>query len=507
MAVDVYDDVYLNGTLSYDVDGTIVSYDWDFGDGYTDTGMFTSHSYNMTGNYTVTLTVTDNDGATDIDTNIVTVTGAPSNIPPIAYIFPDYPLMVNVNDDVYLNGTLSYDVDGTIVSYDWEFGDGYTDTGQFTSHSYNMTGNYTVTLTVTDDDGATDMDTNIVTVTGAPSPDPYMIITKSAPALANPGEMIAYTLTYQNVGNGTAYNVMIFDNYSFATTFVNSSPAPDIGDNIWFIGDVPSGSGGVISISMLIDPVASGVITNIVYLDYENGVGTPQPQEFDTADTVITAPEMVITKTAPVTASPEETISYSIFYENVGTDWAYDVVITDVYPPEVTFVSAVPAPDIPTDIWSIGSIAPGGSGSIMITVQISTNISGNITNLATLDYEDSIGNPMPTEEDYAITYIMELNQLPVAHFTFQVARPVTGYVDFDASSSYDLDGIIVDYYWDFGDGTNGTGITCNHTYIDRGKYTVTLIVTDNNGETGIFMDIVGIPRVPSILDLVTVNRN
>lgn len=53
---------------------------------------------------------------------------------------------------------------------------------------------------------------------------------------------------------------------------------------------------------------------------------------------------------------------------------------------------------------------------------------------------------------------------------------------FDASGSYDLDGAIISYHWDFGDGTTGTGISLAHNYENPGTYTVILTVTDNNGE-------------------------
>ncbi|MBU0703781.1 MAG: M4 family metallopeptidase, partial [Chloroflexi bacterium] len=62
-----------DGSASYDSDGTIVSYEWDFGDETTDSGAIVSHTYATDGNYTVTLTVTDNEGATDDDVQVVGV--------------------------------------------------------------------------------------------------------------------------------------------------------------------------------------------------------------------------------------------------------------------------------------------------------------------------------------------------------------------------------------------------------------------------------------------------
>jgi len=71
--------ISFDGTYSYDPDGTIVSYDWDF-DGEVGTGATVSHTYDSVGTYTATLTVTDNEGATDIDTVTVTVIQASAGL-------------------------------------------------------------------------------------------------------------------------------------------------------------------------------------------------------------------------------------------------------------------------------------------------------------------------------------------------------------------------------------------------------------------------------------------
>ena len=72
-----------------------------------------------------------------------------------------------------------------------------------------------------------------------------------------------------------------------------------------------------------------------------------------------------------------------------------------------------------------------------------------------------------------------INNLPVANFTYVVDGKT---VEYDASSSFDENGTIVGYYWDFGDGTNGTGIKTNHEYAEDYKtYTVKLTVNDSAG--------------------------
>ena len=71
---------------------------------------------------------------------------------------------------------------------------------------------------------------------------------------------------------------------------------------------------------------------------------------------------------------------------------------------------------------------------------------------------------------------------PIANFTYSPENPVVNQtVTFNASSSYDPDGNITNYEWDFGDGTNGTGEMVNHSYSSTGNYTVILTITDDAG--------------------------
>lgn len=72
---------------------------------------------------------------------------------------------------------------------------------------------------------------------------------------------------------------------------------------------------------------------------------------------------------------------------------------------------------------------------------------------------------------------------PVADIQVPENITVNATVDFDASGSYDEDGFIVSYNWDFGDGQKGNGVSPTHVYQKPGEYTVTLSVTDNNGNT------------------------
>ncbi|GEM_PF-2327237 len=159
----------LDGSNSFDSDGSIVDYAWDFGDGTTGSGASPSHTWGFEGTYTITLTVTDDEGATDVDSTSIAVGPALPNQAPTADAGGPYSAIEG--NAAILNGSSSSDSDGSIVDYAWDFGDGSTGSGSTTSHTWAAAGTYTITLTVTDDDGATDVDSTSITVTAQPACD------------------------------------------------------------------------------------------------------------------------------------------------------------------------------------------------------------------------------------------------------------------------------------------------------------------------------------------------
>ena len=72
------------------------------------------------------------------------------------------------------------------------------------------------------------------------------------------------------------------------------------------------------------------------------------------------------------------------------------------------------------------------------------------------------------------------NLAPTAAFTITCTFDVCGV---DASASFDPDGVVTNYAWDFGDGGTATGVTAGHTWASAGTWPVTLTVTDNGGAT------------------------
>jgi len=135
-----------------------IDFYWDFGDGSTASGNSASHTFTADGVYAVTLVITNNLGAMDIETILVTVL----NIPPTADAGPS---LSGTEDQVLqFSGSATHDGPGSLA-YAWEFGDGYGSSSLVTTHAYTSEGTYTATLTVTDEGGDSAVDTTTVVVT------------------------------------------------------------------------------------------------------------------------------------------------------------------------------------------------------------------------------------------------------------------------------------------------------------------------------------------------------
>jgi PKD repeat protein len=147
---------------STDPDGTIVATSINFGDGSAPvTTISASHTYGVAGTYAITAIVTDNMGATASKSATIVVTSA--NRPPLAVVAATpntayAPVTVNVS------AAGSSDPDGTIASSALSFGDGTTASGPSASHKYSAAGVYTLTATVTDNQGASSSASTTVTV-------------------------------------------------------------------------------------------------------------------------------------------------------------------------------------------------------------------------------------------------------------------------------------------------------------------------------------------------------
>jgi PKD repeat protein len=137
-------------------DGTL-TFSWDFGDSATATGVQVQHTYNATGAYTATLRAVNSAGSS-MATVAITVTGVTGNRAPVARI-ATAPTSGLAGARLTFDGNLSSDPDGDTLTYLWEvrLGDQVVqtiDTGARVSILFDQAGEYTVTLTVTDANGA-----------------------------------------------------------------------------------------------------------------------------------------------------------------------------------------------------------------------------------------------------------------------------------------------------------------------------------------------------------------
>ncbi|MGH8636270.1 MAG: PKD domain-containing protein, partial [Burkholderiales bacterium] len=146
-------DIVFDGRRSFDADGTVASYEWDFGDGTTATGSQSRHAYLVPGDYTVTLTVTDADGA--VATDALQASVILSQRRPVAHASGPYLGFASTDPAWYvlLDARGSSDPNGEPLTYRWGFGDGSPiriTTAPFVDHLYAATGMYTMTLVVND---------------------------------------------------------------------------------------------------------------------------------------------------------------------------------------------------------------------------------------------------------------------------------------------------------------------------------------------------------------------
>ena len=398
------DTVHFNDT-SADADGTVVNWTWDFGDGNASHGQNPSHSYSDDGTYAVTLTVRDNDNGTANVTKYINI----SNVAPVAgfSFIPPSPRDV---DTVHFSDE-SYDTDGSVVSWFWEFGDGHNSTLQNPSHTYSDDGSYAVNLTVRDDDGASSVFTKTIEI-------------KNAPPTAE---------------------------------FYYVPPSPDDLDNVSFYDKSGDADGSIVS------------------WKWEFGDGNTSSEKNPShtyADNGIYTVKLIVTDNDGAT----DPVLHSVLISNVPpvADFTYSPQnATDLE--DITFTDNSTDADgfITNYTWDFGD------GNTSYERNATHKYGDNGVYTVTLTVTDNDGSSSSTARSIKI-----LNVKPVAKFSYSPQTPQSGkYVSFDDLST-DADGTIVNGTWDFGDGfTEKDGSLLSHKYDNKGTYIVKLTVTDNDGAT------------------------
>jgi PKD repeat protein len=144
-------DVTFDASRTTDRDGSVASYQWDFGDGKSAGGKIVTHKYTGAGTFNVKLNATDNRGASNISSRSLEVE---NNQGPVAR-FTVSPAEGDVNTEYTFDGSDSTDNDGRVVKHSWDFGDGTRTQGKIVKHKFRTSKKYPVKLTVTDNRDAT----------------------------------------------------------------------------------------------------------------------------------------------------------------------------------------------------------------------------------------------------------------------------------------------------------------------------------------------------------------
>jgi PKD repeat protein len=436
-----------DASASADTDGTIVSYTWNFGDDSSPgTGVTANHVYAASGTFTVTLTVTDDRGATTSVSQDVTVTTP--NTAPVAGFAPTCTGL-----DCTFDSSSSVDPDGSIVSYAWTFGDGATSSDASPQHSYATGGTYDVSLTVVDDRGASNTKTTGVTVV---DPDVTATVAFRAAASVNSNST---TSTVTVPGAVRAGDVMVLFTTSASETAVLSAPAgwtllnqrtdatATVQTAAWTRTATAADAGSNVTLS---SSRSAKMATQL--LAYEGAAGVSAHQvAIDTTST-----NSRTTPSVDVTVPGSALVSYWADKSSDNGGWNL--------PAEVTLRDQ-----------SVGAGGGRVTAAVADTGPLGTGAAGGFTaTSATANRRGVVWSVVVSPGAGAP------NVAPTAAFT---SNCIGLTCSFDASGSNDPDGSVTGYSWNLGQGPSATGVTTTRTYSAPGTYDVALTVTDNAGAT------------------------
>lgn len=437
----------------------IISYAWDFGDNSSGTGVRVSHQYmdkgRNEGKFTAALEVTLQDAAGNQTINKdYKTTLSINNVKPTV-VFTPTPEKGSAPLTVAFDSSESKDPDGQINTYEWDLnGDGKFDdsTEKNPTYNYTVNGKYQVGLQLTDNNGDKSVDTRIVDVS-----DKYAV--KAA-------------IDAASEANG---KFLVGKSYFFDAT-KSSSPNGKITQYSWNFGDSTGAQKG-----------------RTVSHAYQNN-GT-----FEITLTVTDEVGATAIKTKKVTIGA---LSKTPVTNMTTTPELVGGKITGVAPLSVKF-DASKTLDINNDIveyaWDFNDDGtPDKFGESVTNIFAETG-----TYLVDLQITDSQDNQIKSQVTIVVTspgIQAKINATPITGVV-----PLT--VKFDASASTYLDGQIISYTWNFGDGTPARqdAAKISYKYTKVGTYTAIVTTIGSDGKKGTDKLTITVQNVP-VKSCFTVNR-
>lgn len=403
---------------SADPDNEKISFSWDFGDGATAVGPIVDHRYQNSGDYDVTLKITDNSGsecAEDSLTQKVVV-----NIPP--YVEFSAPSRVCANIPVKVNASNSRDDQGRGLSYMWNFGDGtHLNTKKsIAEKTYKIGGTYDIMLTIDDNQRSvcnTASTTRMIYVNEAPKID------------AGPKKKFQCVQRESDL-------TMEFD----ASDTIDANA--DTLSFTWDMGDGRTKRGAKVVHTY----PGFGSYDVKLLVDDNSGLDCSADVEF----------YQVKLSKAPVAVAGEKV--YACVDEKIVFDGRQSVAEL-----KGTLHGK----------WDFGD----GQTAEGIRTEHKYQRAGNYQ--AVLTVTDKLNAMCPPSNDIKPIVI---NAPPQVDITSESLGCVGDTIEFRATSAMDPDGDSLEYYWTFGDGTVTQGPSVvSHVYDSGGDYRVTVIVDDGKG--------------------------
>jgi len=487
--------VNLDASQSTDSDGNIVSWQWTTSTNQTASGQTASLTFSTIGTHTITLTVTDNLGETATAQKTITVTEVNiPNQPPTANftLSPssgDAPLTVN------LDASQSTDSDGNITSWQWTTSTNQTALGQMASLTFSTIGTHIITLTVTDNVGvtATTEKTVIVSTQTATTID-------CAIQTEIPQAECKTLVSLYNSTNGDNW----VDNTGWKITNMPCS----------WIGITCSG-GNVTEIDRtsknLVGTLPNlSTLNNLTRLDLGDNklVGTIPDLSALSNLVVLSLWGNQLTGSIPdlsaLTSLKEILLDTNQFTGNIpNLSLLVNLEWLDLYSNQLTgnisnLSSLTGLKNLRLENNQLtGSIPDLSTLTSLKNLRLENNqLTGSIPDLSaltSLTYLDLSNNSLckDTTNNYS-SWDVEINiypicsvsnESPTANFTISSNSGQTPFiVNLDASQSTDSDGNIVSWQWTTSTNQTASGQTASLTFSTIGTHTITLTITDNDGE-------------------------